>query len=278
MSSIMKPYSLSTPKIYILTALACEAKPLIAALKLQKTELPCGGHVYINRDNSVELMITGVGPVKAAVATARLLRDKLKFRHAYLLNVGIAGGEKPIGACYCIHKITDADLQKSWYPPFLKKATEGLTTFNAPQTNYSEGLIDMEASGIIQAALSFITRDQIYFLKIVSDNPSQTTHTINASYVSELINDNLATIVEAIDALIQKSTQLIEYSVTIDVSPITDKWHFSHYQQHQLRDLLTRLAIRIDDFEPLELLDDAKTSRDVLTTLSAELDNTIEID
>ena len=69
--------------LYIVCALAPEAKPLISALSLRKDSFACPYDTFFAEDSSVVMAISGMGTVAAASATTYLL-TRFGFRHIYI--------------------------------------------------------------------------------------------------------------------------------------------------------------------------------------------------
>lgn len=163
--------------VLIVTALKSEAKPLIEHYGL-KSDTESQFRVY--QKNSITLLICGLGKQKASKSLTSFLKE---YPDEYLLvNVGIAGGNPKttkIGELFVIHKITDKNSEREWFPDILLKhglKTSELTTVDTAVTNGSAGfknLVDMEASGLLEAAIKYIPPHRMVFLKIVSDSMTE---------------------------------------------------------------------------------------------------------
>lgn len=110
--------------LYLVTALPCEAKPLIEYFKLTKmTHIHLPFPVFVNKSNDIYLVISGIGKVKAAIATT-FLYSLASDQTGCFLNIGIAGSlEYQIGDCVIANKVTEFSTQRHWYPyvSLLKK-------------------------------------------------------------------------------------------------------------------------------------------------------------
>ena len=98
-------------KIFIYTALPCEAKPLVEHFKLKKRLDVQAFAVY--EHDTLCLTVTGVGKsaMAAGVAYTQALFNGVE--NPILINIGIAGHrDYAIGDLYLVDKIIDADSQK----------------------------------------------------------------------------------------------------------------------------------------------------------------------
>ena len=261
--------------INLVIALDCEARPIIEHYKLKRDQ----EHVFpVYRSENMQLIVSGVGKLNAATATAYLAG--MTPESTSWLNIGIAGHkEHAIGNIYAAHKITDHVTQQNWYPAFCFKpgvTTESACTFETPINDYHDDLLhDMEAAGFYQTANRFDSVEFVHCLKVISDNKDNTTHKINKHMVTELISGQL----DAIDIFIEKLSIELHNWNEITATPSVyeaalKQWHFSTYQQHQLRQLVKRWSTLHTD-NPNSLIEELskfKNSRDVLHHLQRVLD------
>ena len=225
--------------INIIVALDCEARPLITHFGLQRQQQ----HAYpLYSSDSMQLVVAGVGMLNAATACGYLAG--LSNESAAWLNIGIAGHQTHApGELYLAHKITNQQNEHSWYPVFTFKCaipTASLASFAEPVTDYHDDLLhDMEAAGFYQAASRFNSAEFIHCLKIVSDNAEHNTHNINKHMVTDLITARLEPIEEFINALATQLARWNKITTTPDIyAELLQHWHFSTYQQHQLKQLV----------------------------------------
>ncbi len=264
--------------INIIVALDCEAKPLITHFDLQRQQR----HAYpLYHSANMQLIVSGVGMLNAATATGYLAG--LSNDSAAWLNIGIAGHQThTLGELYLAHKISNQQTEQSWYPGFTFKCkipTAGLTSFAEPVTDYHDDLLhDMEAAGFYQAASRFNSAEFIHCLKIVSDNAERGTHNINKHMVTELITTKLETIVEFTNALAAQLARWNEITATPGIyAELLQRWHFSTYQQHQLKQLVKRWSTLHPGQElVIAKLPSLRNSRDVLHYLQKSLDIVVE--
>jgi nucleoside phosphorylase len=185
--------------LLIISALQKEAAPLISLFRLKKDmnihEFP----VYLGKD--AVLVVSGVGKLRAAIAATFLLSGNYCPAHGALLcNIGFCGStsEKyPPGTLCAVHKVTDADTRRDYYPDYPISVDIGVPTsalLCVPQIIRSKTdplllpfpdaeLIDMESSGIMEAGARFLQTHQVLLLKIVSD--------VLASNATDMLNPKL---------------------------------------------------------------------------------------
>jgi len=186
--------------IYLVVALKKEAEPFIRHYHLKKDMSISAFSVYQNE--RMTLLISGVGKIKSAMAATFLLTQSSK-KDILLVNVGICGSfEKkyPTGQLFFLHKITDHDTRRDYYPEvfsFLPIEGKEIRTFSVPVSkkklpNIPLDLVDMEAAGIMEAAEHFLFSHQVLLLKIVSDFLEG--ERLSASLPEALIEAQLSTI------------------------------------------------------------------------------------
>ena len=178
--------------IYVVTALYQEAHGLIRELELKKNTAYAPFEVFDNESAGIRLVVTGVGEIAAAAATAAVCARDGADAADFLVNIGCcaAGGCEPadrdmdsgygaahaaqIGDLYVCHKITEQATGKTFYPDILYrhpwKERELVTGMQPLQRAEAHGaLYDMEAAAVYQAGIRFFSPDRMIFLKVVSD-------------------------------------------------------------------------------------------------------------
>ena len=258
----------------LVVALAAEARPLLASHRLQGVS----GHPYrICAGEQTHLIVSGIGKVAAAAATA-YLRALIGDTPAAWLNIGIAGhGSQAVGTPLLAHKVVDTASGKPFYPTFTAPPpcrTTLLHTVDLAQPPASDAAYDMEASGFCEAAQRFATSERVHCLKVISDNPQSSYHTLNAKKVEALIEAQLDTVAQVGEHLRTLSQQL--HALHADppgLAELTTRWQFTATQQHQLRGLLARWqALTGEPFRSTDIL--SLPSRDeVLAHLKQQLDD-----
>lgn len=178
--------------IYVVTALYQEAHGFIRELELKKNTAYAPFEVFDNENAGIRLVVTGVGEIAAAAATAAVCARDGADTADFLVNIGCcaAGGCEPAdrdmdsgygaahaaqtGDLYVCHKITEQATGKTFYPDILYrhpwKERELVTGMQPLQRAAAHGaLYDMEAAAVYQAGIRFFSPDRMLFLKVVSD-------------------------------------------------------------------------------------------------------------
>ena len=156
-------------------ALPLEARAWIDALGLKRAQNLGRWEVYANASEGTRLIISGVGMTRAAAAVGAACAA---FQPARILSFGLAGAPLDLAAkgdVRLIHAIHDQTTGRAFYPDLLEKHPfaeaavttwpRRVTTADAPAT-----LVDMEASGVWQAASAFLPPHRIAVVKVVSDH------------------------------------------------------------------------------------------------------------
>lgn len=179
--------------IYVMMALYQEAHGLIRELELKKNTAYAPFEVFDNESAGIRLVVTGVGEIAAAAATAAVCARDGADTADFLVNIGCcaAGGCEPAdrdmdsgygaahaaqtGDLYVCHKITEQATGKTFYPDILYrhpwKERELVTGMQPLQRAAAHGaLYDMEAAAVYQAGIRFFSPDRMIFLKVVSDS------------------------------------------------------------------------------------------------------------
>lgn len=184
--------------IYVMMALYQEAHGLIRELELKKNTAYAPFEVFDNESAGIRLVVTGVGEIAAAAATAAVCARDGADAADFLINIGCcaaanAGADSgcetvdsgmdsgygaahaaQIGDLYVCHKITEQATGKTFYPDILYrhpwKERELVTGMQPLQRAAAHGaLYDMEAAAVYQAGIRFFSPDRMLFLKVVSD-------------------------------------------------------------------------------------------------------------
>lgn len=260
---------------FLVVALQSEAKPLVRHLGLEGSDARAPYRIY--RRDDVSLVVTGIGRVAAAAASAYLFAGQDEAWDRSWINIGIAGhGDLQIGEARLADKISEAATNRSWYPSLVfdpPVATSDLITVDAPESDFSSNaLYDMEASGFFSTASRFTVVELIQVLKVVSDNRREKPDRLSASEVSRLIESHLPAIDTVIEQSVGLERRLAVVEPEVDIEPWTQKVRFSVSQRRQLTDLLKRLTVLEEGRlpEPGECAD-ARTAAAVIEGLNKRL-------
>ncbi len=221
--------------IYICTAMYCEANSFIKQLNLKKDY---NSHKFqIFKNEQIILLITGVGKVKAAVATAYLFSKYEPKDSDLFVNIGVCATKNKntaIGTAFFCNKIIENDTKKTFYPdmllkhPFEENSVETCSLAVSEKDIGIEGnLIDMEASGIYESASIFFRSHQIFFIKIVSDYLK--AENLSKDKISKLIED--------------KSVQIINWMNEVKLAFYFDENILSEKEQEMLNEVVKNLKL-----------------------------------
>ena len=190
-------------------ALRCEAKPIIDFYRLTKSADQSPFDIYLK--HNMLCIISGIGKIKAAAATAWIARLNSHNNPIAWINIGTAGSANhPIGTPVWVNKISDIESNQHYIPvPMLNSIIDSAhcQTLNQASTDYHPTRIyDMEASTFFETARQYSSIELIHCLKIISDNASQQTGRDKAR-ISELINLNITQLTGFAQSLIELRNQ-----------------------------------------------------------------------
>ncbi|CAA9892601.1 Nucleoside phosphorylase [Candidatus Methylobacter favarea] len=262
-------------RIFIYTALPCEAKPLVEHFGLKKATRVQPFAVY--SDHDLCLTVTGVGKSAMAAGVAYTQALFSPAENPVLLNVGIAGHkDHPVGSLFLIDKISDFDSKRNYYPPLVCTPpcpTADIQTASRPQTDYDQpALCDMEASAFYETALRFTSGELTQCLKVISDNKLAPAETIQPKQVSSLIAAQVFT-VKVLLAELSRLAELITAPEPELYAQLVQRYHFTATEQLQLKNRLIRrdvLTLRCKpDFGDVRL----QSGKELLRWLDQQLSN-----
>lgn len=199
-----------------------EADPLIDLLRLKKEADNNVQPIYSNENSA--LIISGIGKMKAAAATAHLFARVAVSDHAVVLNYGIAGAVDARvhqrSQLLLINQIVDQGSMREFYPDMLVDhglQETRLTTFDTPVSYQSScipeaGLVDMEASGFYEAAALFVGPHRIGCVKIVSDHLEGKR--LNRTQIRSMVAGHAETIQAMVGKLV-----LVQQNATLPMIP-----------------------------------------------------------
>lgn len=215
----------------------------------------------------VALVISGMGKMASCIATSHLLTKYPEG--ALVVNLGIAGSterEILLGTPLLVHKITDLETNRDYYPdilfrhPFLESS---LHTCDRPQDSESiirEGLVDMEASGFFEAARVFAPLHRIVVVKVVSD------YLEYAIPAKDQVVSWIATQMELIDSTLQNAQKdfaerdILSEDEMLILKGLTEKLRLTRSQQEQLQNLACFHKLQNGTLRMLELVEDMEST------------------
>ena len=231
------------PPIYLVTALQSEATPLIEHFRL-KASASRPFREY--RSDHVHLMVTGMGKINAAAATAALLHADADGRRGVGVNVGIAGhASLALGEVFVAHRIADAASSKDWYPQMTfnpRCPSSELYTVDAPTEHYPDNAgVDMEASAYYVVATRYLSNELTQTVKVVSDTPEHPIAKLNKHVITDLVRAALPQITHVIERLVALASAQFDATGLAALSQrYQERWRLSVNQQLQLSRLLER--------------------------------------
>lgn len=233
--------------IFVVTALHAEARPLLEHFGLEGSDAAAPFRTY--RSSEMLLVVSGVGRVACAAATAYAFAHAGEPRDRPWINVGIAGHRTwPVGACRLARKISEASSDRTWYPSLVFDPgipTADVVTVDRPESRFEgHALYDMEASAFFAVASRVAPVELIQVLKVVSDNRSEPAEGLKPADLSRLVRNRI----EEIASLIAGTASLAD-SVASRTTRVPDPaaWmgerRFTVSQRRRLEELLRRLTV-----------------------------------
>lgn len=226
--------------LYIFCALHLEARPVIAHFGLKKEQ---GLHRFPQFcGDGIRLTLTGMGNAAASTAVGSVLTACPPEPCDLLLNLGTCYGQTP-GAIYLINKIEEESSGRTFYPDMILHTgfpEAAIATANRV-VKHADGLADMEASAIFQAANYFIGPHQMSFLKVVSDSGNIPTH----AEVEQIMGQKeIFKFVETLrDRSAQKEPDALSEEYETAVQKLVQNLHCSATMEHELRQYLKYLFL-----------------------------------
>lgn len=175
--------------IYIFSAFYAEAKNIIDHYGLKKEKSPEMVRFDVFTNDSIRLVITGVGEINAAAAVSNIGGAYGISPDDEILNVGCGAGFSSdicLGSIFLGNKLTEQMTGRTFYPDMLMKANfrecEIVTVARVLNEGSDSVVYDMEAAAVYQAAAFFVGPHRMHFIKLVSDAGER----IDQSKITEL--------------------------------------------------------------------------------------------
>lgn len=175
--------------IYIFSAFYAEAKNIIDHYGLKKEKSPEMVRFDVFANESIRLVITGVGEINAVAAVSNIGGAYGISPDDEILNVGCGAGfsnDICMGSIFLGNKLTEQMTGRTFYPDMLMKANfrecEIVTVARVLNEGCDSVVYDMEAAAVYQAAAFFVGPHRMHFIKLVSDAGER----IDQSKITEL--------------------------------------------------------------------------------------------
>jgi len=214
----------------IISAFYKEVAPIIKHYNLKKENSP----FEIFKNDEIIVIISGIGKLNSAIATTYILSN---YDIDFCINFGIAGSSKfEVGEIFLINKIN-----KNLYPdilyahPFKETYIE---CFDEIKTNGNFNLVDMESEGFFKSATKFMPLENIFIIKIVSDN--LVCFRPDNNFMDNLISPHLQNITSFIDSL--KKTEKFKFNEKYLENLVT-MYHLSKSQKEILKNKIIYLTL-----------------------------------
>lgn len=267
----------------IITALYCEAQPIIQQYHLKKDNSITKFQVFENE--TIRLIITDTGSIHAAVGVTYLSTCYPPGSSDFLINIGVcAAADSSIytGSIFLCNKIVEETSGRSFYPDLLLKhpfvessigtcsnvwhASESASNMEQSRlqsdTGYDEQmngmkvkLYDMEAAGIYQACTYFYQPHQVSFIKIVSDYGTEDK--LSPQKITELVENSMPGIAAWLQQLEQaefKDDPLFTLEEETCMKNMAEHFHCTVTMEHQLKQQLQYYKLIHGSF--LDMADD----------------------
>ena len=175
--------------IYIFSAFYAEAKNIIDHYGLKKEKSPEMVRFDVFANESIRLVITGVGEINAVAAVSNIGGAYGISPDDEILNVGCGAGFSSdicMGSIFLGNKLTEQMTGRTFYPDMLMKANfrecEIVTVARVLNEGCDSVVYDREAAAVYQAAAFFVGPHRMHFIKLVSDAGER----IDQSKITEL--------------------------------------------------------------------------------------------
>lgn len=237
----------------IVTALRQEARPLIDAFGLKQDS--CSRRIPVFASADTLLVISGIGKLNAGIATTHAVHLAGVTNENQVINVGMCGAvvdQIALGEAVVVNKIWDHSSGREFFPDMLINHAlqeASLGTFNQPVTTAIRpilvcDIVDMEASGVFQAAHLFMPPHQMLFIKVATDylEFSSDDYAQMQRYYQQSIDEWLP-ILENFEQLDSTKPVISSEQETL-LSSVAESMRLTQTQTHQLRDAVIRFLVR----------------------------------
>jgi hypothetical protein len=225
----------------IVSAFYKEIEPIIKHYNLKKINSP----FEIFKNDKLIVIISGIGKINSAIATTYILNN---YKINFIINFGIAGSSTfKVGDMFLINKIN-----KNLYPDIIYSHPFKETYIKCSDeivTNGDINLVDMESEGFFKASTKFLPLENIFIIKIVSDN--LVCFRPDSAFMNNLINPHIQNIIYFIESLKNPTKELFNKNYLENIS---EKYNLSFSQKEILKNriiyfTLNQIQLPSIDFE-----------------------------
>ncbi len=230
-------------RIIFVTALKCEADSIIKYYKLKKLLNITEYQIFSDKKQNIFLAISGIKGINASSLIGFLAGKTILTKYSVLINYGIAGScSFAVGDFIEIHKISHKSFKQSFYPLSSKISCQkaALQTIDKEQQEYKE-IMDMEAYYIFATSLKYISLENIYIFKIISDNKESDLKEVNQSFVENLIEKNLQKLIKTKEKLQALSERLYKIEFYPEEFYQRNNDNLSFFEKNKLKKELIKI-------------------------------------
>ncbi len=259
-------------KLFIFAVYKAELNFIFDKNKLTKISQISKFDVYVNNEKDFYVVISGASYCNMSYAVAYLAGAKIIDKQSILVNIGIAGAKDyKKSSIFLINKITHKFYKKQYYPANIVDNNFNvaeLMTVIEPGHYEDNKIMDMEAYDFFMSSLKFVNYEQIFILKIISDNSSSDLASFKKESLSDLINDKANEIISFfMDVRNFFNDYYAEFVLSNYYHLIIDKFHFTHSEKNKLAKFLFKLEANSDS-KTLLLLEKLVSKNELIKLMS----------
>ena len=271
---------MKNPQYRFVIAFENEAKCIIAFYKLNTVK---NNHnffkCYKNKDNSIWLVVTGIGNINAAAGTTYLKMISTNDKGSIWINIGVAGHHNAYpGTIYNIKKIINSlDKKEIYYTnAVINEEIECAVACNViseerifKKKNY---VYEMEALGFMKTVEKFCYRELICVIKIISDNSNKIPNSYKV--VSNLvIEKSLYKINKLLCRYSELSKRIYNYNENL-IDLIENRFHLTFSNREKLKKIMPKILVLVEKKIIISNIKYAKNLRDLIDTFEKIISNT----
>lgn len=259
--------------IFMIVAMLSEGSPIIEKKGMKRLAQETMYQIFTCE--GICLIVTGVGGTKAMMATMYMLTRFHAKKTDFLVSIGICallsptGGFKEYeGRVFLARSIRNFDFRRSFYPDMIHSTPfdeadlvtvqsvykkESVDDFqvddlvSVSNTSSVPVLVDMEASFVYEAAVSFIYAHHVFLLKIVSDDGDSdrlTKQTINSLVANH--ERTISGFIDRLGPMEEKGSGVIknDSKEQLFLDRIKTDLQLTFYQQNELQQLARYFSLR----------------------------------